>query len=273
MQQYYKRLALEAYTKYRYYEKLANDNRTVRVEATTSQNRLIDDDIKAFKALIYSFWGGEANMKTGDAGLRGIYNSIEQTASLNIQGRPTDHYLVFFPTVIAYHEKTPEIPTKGAITLPGIVTSNTCLNHVEWQEVEHHTYYCSGCKTKTVIVAYTEEGVPITEEREYCPGHPCTHTYYYSLDIDLSGTIKADKPNGGPSTFKSGYGFNLTAYDKTTTADIKLLRSSGTYSGCNKNSKKSNATISGFTNAEERLPAGKEPTFMKYAIGVKKEAA
>lgn len=256
--QYYRNLASEAYSYYVYYKGLANDNRTVRVETINTQNKLIDEDLQNFKSMIYSFWGGEANMKTGDAGLRGIYNSIEQTAALNISGTPTDHYLVFFPTVLSYHTKAPETPVPPEGTTPAaIVTSDGCVNHIEWSETEHHTYYHSpGCKTRTVTTGYTEDGTPITKTVRYCPGHPCTHTYYYSLDIDVGGAITADKPNGGPTTFKSGYGFSLTAYDRTTTADIKLVRSSSSYSGCNKNYKKSNATVSGFTNAEVRLPAG-----------------
>lgn len=75
--------------------------------------------------------------------------------------------------------------------------------------------------------------------------------------MDVSGSLRVDKPNGGSTTCKSGYGFAVTAYDKTTTADIKQTGNHGTSPYCSGSSKKSDATISGFTNAEVRLAAGK----------------
>lgn len=123
-------------------------------------------------------------------------------------GLPEDAkaYLYFTPTVIEYEEEAPVIPEVPQVTPPAD-TAGDCNSTIKWSEKQAHTYYHSpGCVKTTT--------------GRYCPGHICNHVYTYQTTLSTTATLKAVKPNGGATTFKSGYGFTVAVNNSISTKQI-----------------------------------------------------
>lgn len=144
------------------------------------------------------------------------------------QGKLVRGYEYYLPikVTVTYKSEVPQEVTDGAITTDPSITSEAGIEEITPSAIVNtpvgecaekipfnvghktHTVYCSGCKKD-------EDG------DRYCPGHICTHSASYEAKLTVGGTLNAVHPNGNSTTFKSGYGFTISANSTITVTKVK----------------------------------------------------
>lgn len=157
-------------------------------------------DVKDYIDTVFQFWGTPQALNKLNPSMYQLLVNMSAAKDVDFNNQ---YYLVFLPTVIEYEVETPPpAPTPPAILIPD--TTGDCKKVIQWSEVQSHTYTVgSGISAKT----YT-----------------CFHRYYYEATLNSTATLTADKPNGGSTTFKSGYGFKVTA---NNTISVKQINDNG----------------------------------------------
>ncbi len=179
-------------------------------------------DVKGFVDEVFKFWGGEQGLYKEN---RSLYTLIKNMSEMEDVNEDDKFYLVFLPTVIEYEEAGPIEDPAPPILVPD--TSGSCKDRITWSETKSHTY-TTGSGENTVT-------------------HTCYHHYYYEATLTSTAKLTADKPNGAPLAFKSGYGFSVTM---NNTVSVRQFDDNGSC-GDHKN-KPYTKTITAPTDAEVR---------------------
>lgn len=188
----------------------------------TTKERIItayERDVQGFVDEVFKFWGGEQGLYNEN---RDLYTLLKNMSEMEDVNEDDKYYLVFLPTVIEYEETGPVEDPAPPIIVPD--TSGSCKDKITWSETKPHTYT-------------TGDGVI----------HTCYHRYYYEATLTSTAKLTADKPNGAPLAFKSGYGFSVTLNNTITVRQIADNGSCGDHKN-----KKHEKTVTAPTSAEVR---------------------
>ena len=187
-------------------------------------------DVQGFIDETFKFWGSEG--KGPGSGYQNLHDlnlsmwqMLVNMSEMKDIPEGTEYYLVFLPTVIEYEEAAPIDDPAPPILVPD--TSGSCKDKITWSETKSHTYTTGSGENKVT--------------------HTCYHRYYYEATLSSTAKLTADKPNGAPLAFKSGYGFSVTM---SNTVSVHQVNDNGSC-GDHKN-KPYTKTVTAPTSAEVR---------------------
>ena len=103
--------------------------------------------------------------------------------------------MIFLPTIIEYEAAAPD--EKDEINIVPEEIENpygSCSDKITWTETESHTYTVR--KTRS-------------DGSSYSVTRTCNHKYTYEAKLATMASLKSERPNGGATLLKSGYGFSI----------------------------------------------------------------
>ena len=143
-----------------------------------------------FASKVYKYWGGEEGLKAENMTM---YNTVQSIRKGKVPSGI--FYLIFVPTIIEYEAAVPD--EKDEINIVPEEIENpygSCSDKITWTETESHTYTVR--KTRS-------------DGSSYSVTRTCNHKYTYEAKLATMASLKSEKPNGGATLLKSGYGFSI----------------------------------------------------------------
>ena len=158
-----------------------------------------------FASEVYKYWGGEEGLKAENMTM---YNTVQSIRKGKVPSGI--FYLIFVPTIIEYEVAAPD--EKDEINIVPEEIENpygSCSDKISWTETESHTYTVR--KTRS-------------DGSSYSVTRTCNHKYTYEAKLATMASLKSEKPNGGATLLKSGYGFSIILNNSIT---VKQISDSG----------------------------------------------